>query len=137
MSHLKISESTSTLGMDDTLGNSLTIKVSNFIDIVDVLKKDGSSRSNSLTRCLNSNRCTSSNCCYAWAILMNLKYFIKIPYCTFSVLFILHSETSSKNISLRAWKCILTSRLKCVSVNYLPITLLKSIQQNRMNDVCS
>jgi hypothetical protein len=43
MSDLKVSMSCSTLGVDSTLGNTLTIEMGELVDQVEVLKKNGTS----------------------------------------------------------------------------------------------
>lgn len=60
MSDFKVSESSGTLGMNDTFWDSLAIEVRNLIDEVDVLQQDWSVRSDSLGSGLDTN--WSSTC---------------------------------------------------------------------------
>jgi hypothetical protein len=49
MGNLEVSMGTCTLGVDDTLGDTLTIKVGEEVDVVEVLEKEGSVESSLLS----------------------------------------------------------------------------------------
>ena len=48
MSNLKVAVCACTLGMDNSLRDSLSVELGEFVDQVEVLKKDGSSGASSL-----------------------------------------------------------------------------------------
>lgn len=73
VSYLQISESSRAFGMNNSFWNSLAIKVSHFVDEVDILKQNGSAGSNSLSGGFYANRGSMTGCCDCSSVLETIK----------------------------------------------------------------